>query len=223
LLEAEAFAHARAMQESRQFGNQMRDAYSQLRRSAYEMGITATPIDDTGAMRIKSNSHSRSQSRDVTLLENGLIVEHVDVKREEREERERKRKEERREKSRARKSSRGSAVDVTSLYSVQSVAPMTESGQRSSTRYSQTNTGRPISVLTSPSMDRASSVRQPYSAATYSDAQSLRSPSLRTNLFAFRNLSQSWRSQDSLAVSGMTGSMIDMQYALLGFVLFCYF
>jgi hypothetical protein len=207
------------MQESRQFGHQMRDAYSQLRRSAYEMGVTTTPIDDTGAMRIKSNSHSRSQSRDVKVLENGLIVEHVDVKREEREERERKRKEERREKSRARKTSRGSAVDVTSLYSVQSVAPMAESGvgQRSSTRHSQANTGRPMSVLTSPSMDRASSIRQPYSAATYSDAQSLRSPSLRTNLFAFRNLSQSWRSQDSLAVSGMTGSMVDMQYVLLFF------
>ena len=75
LLEAEALAHARAMHESRQLSERARDTYSQLRRSAHDLR------DDTNGVRLSTHDHIR----DVTLLENGLIVEHVDVKREARE------------------------------------------------------------------------------------------------------------------------------------------
>ena len=46
--------------------------------------------------------HAQSNSREVTLLENGMIVEHVDLRKAEKEERDKKRREEKREKSRAR-------------------------------------------------------------------------------------------------------------------------
>jgi len=214
LLEAEAIAHVRAMQEARQLDNRMRDAYSQLRRSAYDSGNSASPIDDLGGVRIKpvtSSSrkhHTRSHSRDVTLLENGMIVEHVDVRKEEREARERRRKEERR----ARKSSRSSAVDVTSLYSSQSVTAYAESGLgvKPPSRYSSSSP-RPSSILTNtwerPHIPRA------YSQASFSEVQSLGSGSpRRTRFFGMKNLSTGWRSQDSFAPSGVSGSMVDMQY-----------
>ncbi|KAH7923738.1 hypothetical protein BV22DRAFT_1092349 [Leucogyrophana mollusca] len=227
LLEAEALAHARAMQESMQLENKMRDTYSQLRRSAYDIGSGVTSVDDGGPLRLKtgrspttpnapSGHHIRQSSREVTLLENGLIVEHVDVRREEKEEKERRRRQEKRDRSRARKSSRGSAVDVTSLYSVHSLAPHTDSGLglMPSTRYSGASSARPVSSLTAP-IDRQSSLGQVYSQASFSDAHSPGSASpRRSRFFGFRNLSSAWRSQDSLAVSGMSGSMIDMHVAL---------
>jgi hypothetical protein len=195
----------------------MRDAYSQLRRSAYDMGTSATPFDDIGGVRIKpprspsGGPHVRSHSRDVTLLQNGMIVEHVDVKKEEREAKERRRKEERR----ARKSSRSSAVDVTSLYSVQSLAPYADSnaGLRPQSRYSPTSSPRPSSVLTN-TWDRPH-IPRAYSQASFSDVQSLNSVSpRRTRFFGMKNSSTGWRSQDSLAQSGMSGSMVDMQYVI---------
>lgn len=218
MLEAEALARTRAMQESKQLDNRMRDTYSQLRRSAYDSGSSSAPMDDTGGVRIKppqspifptNHAHTRSQSREITLLENGMIVEHVDVRREEKEARERRRKEERR----ARKSSRGSGADVTSLYSVGSLAPQPEggaSGLKPGSRYSNASMSRPMSVLTVP-IDRPDLPRA-HSQASFSDVHSLGSGSpRRTRFFGFKNLSAGWRSQDSLAPSGMSGSMVDMQ------------
>lgn len=195
----------------------MRDTYSQLRRSAYDMGNSASPADDTGGVRIKPptspvsasfpRAHDRSHSRDVTLLENGMIVEHVDVRKEEKEARDRRRKDERR----ARKSSRSSAVDVNSLMSTHSlVAPHTDSGVglKPYSRYSQASSARPLSVLTAP-LDRPDLPRA-LSQASFSDVHSLGSPSSRrTRFFGVR--SSYWKSQDSLAMSGVSGSMLDMQ------------
>ncbi|KAF5386048.1 hypothetical protein D9615_002541 [Tricholomella constricta] len=220
LLEAEALAHARAMQEAKQLDSRMRDTYSQLRRSAYDLGNTASPADDTGGVRIKpplspstpAHAHARSHSREITLLENGMIVEHVDVRKEEREARERKRKEERR----ARKSSRGSTMDVTSIISANSLgAPQTDGGLglRPYSPYSPSS-ARPTSVLTAP-VDRPDLPRA-YSQASFSDIHSMGSASpRRTRFFGFKNLSAGWRSQDSLAPSAIqSGSMVDMHLAL---------
>ncbi|KAG6830165.1 hypothetical protein H0H92_001894 [Tricholoma furcatifolium] len=221
LLEAEALAHARAMQEAKQLDSRMRDTYSQLRRSAYDLGSASTPADDTGGLRIKPpispttpthNVHARSQSREVTLLENGMIVEHVDVRREEREARERKRKEERR----ARKSSRGSTMDVTSIISANSMgAAQTDGGF--GLRAHSPNSVRPISVLTAP-VDRRPELPRAYSQASFSDIHSMDPGSAsprRTRFFGLKNLNAGWRSQDSLAPSGIqSGSMIDMHLAL---------
>lgn len=214
LLEAEALAHARAMQEAKQLDNRMRDAYSQLRRSAYDMGNSASPADDSGGVRIKppqspntplSTPHIRSHSREVTLLENGMIVEHVDVRKEEREMRERRKREEKR----ARKSSRSSVMDVTSVISAQSNGQLVDGGANSS-KYFHGNSGRPTSVLTAP-LDRPE-LPQAYSQASFSDVHSMGSSSpRRTRFFGMKNLSAGWRSQDSLAPSGMSGSMVDMQ------------
>ena len=54
LLEAEALAHVRPMQEARQLDNRTRDAYSQLRRSAYDTGNSASASDDLGGVRIRT-------------------------------------------------------------------------------------------------------------------------------------------------------------------------
>ena len=183
LLEAEALAHAHAQKEARQLDSKMRDTYSQLRRSAYDPGVAS--VDEAGGLRIKSsNTHSRSQSRDVTLLENGLIVEHVDVRKEERELKNRKRKEERR----VRKTSRSSALDVTSIISANSYGPPTDGGVGGLNSYPH------------------------HSQASFSDVHSLGPASpRRTRFFGVKNLSAGWRSQDSLAPSALSGSMVDMQ------------
>lgn len=215
------------MRESRMLEDKMRDAYSQLRRSAYELGNSSHPAEDLGGLRIKAPRSAsmpsgvavavaQNHSREVTLLENGMIVEHVDVRKEEREERERRRKEEKRERSRARKSSRGSAIDVASVYSmpIPSQVPHTDSGffsgvRGSESRYSQSFSPRPSSVLTT-GEGRPHMLPRAYSQASFSDMQSVGSNASprRSRFFGFKNLSSGWRSSDSLAPSG---SMVDMQ------------
>lgn len=228
LLEAETLAHARAMQESRQLDDRMRDTYSQLRRSAYDLGSSAAPVDDSGGVRIKPprsstlpNGAAGAHGREVTLLENGMIVEHVDVRREEREERERRRREEKRERARARKSSRSSVFDVSSLYSNQSPVPHTDSGfhlgapsngmNGAQARYSQSQSPRPASTMTDLFVGNVHPHAQ--STASIGEAQSLgsMSPNRRTRFFGARNFAPGWKSQDSLAPSGFSGSMVDMQ------------
>lgn len=152
-----------------------------------------------------------------------MIVEHVDLRKEEREERERKRKEEKRERSRARKSSRSSrsAADVASVYSVPlaspSPLPQVDSGFFSNprdSRYSQSFSPRPSSVLTG-GAERPQTLLRAQSQASFSDMQSLGSASpRRSRFFGFKNLSAAWQSRDSVAPSG---SMMDMQC-----VVFCW-
>jgi len=220
LLEAEALAHARAMRESRLIDDKMRDAYAQLRRSAYELGSSAQPVDDAGGVRIKAPRSASSpvvasnpHNREVTLLENGMIVEHVDVKKEEKE----RKKDEKRERSRVRKSSRSSrGADVMSVYSLN--MPMHTdsgffSGIRSDSRYSQSLYQRSSSVMTGGN-ERPQTLLRMQSQASLSDMQSLGSTTSprRSRFFGFKNLSTTgWRSQDSLAQSG---SMMDMHLAL---------
>lgn len=202
-----------------QLENSVRDTYSQLRRSAYDLSVVDDNAFKLKPPRVTSTpngvgaQHIRSASRDITLLDNGLIVEHVDVRREEREEKERRRRQEKCERSRPRKSSRGSVVDVTSLYSAHSLAPHTDGGfgPVQSSRYSAISM-RPASSLTVP-IEVQPSLGQVYSQASFSDAHSPGSASpRRSRFFGFKNLSSAWRSQDSLAPSGVSGSMIDMQY-----------
>ncbi len=206
----------------------MRDTYSSLRRSAYDSGATAAPMDDTGGVRIRpprspstpSNPlHDRTHSREVTLLENGMIVEHVDVRKEEREARERRRKEERR----ARKSSRSSVIDMSSVMSTPSLPTHADSGVglKPYSRYSQGSPARPMSVLTTP-MDRPEFPRA-QSQASFSDVHSLGSSSpRRSRFFGFSNFKDGWASRDSLAPSAMmSGSMMDMQYVSCPLIITC--
>ena len=211
----------------------MRDTYSQLRRSAYELGASnanpgAITLDETGRIRSTgSHQRARSHSRDVTLLENGMIVEHVNVRKEEKEERERRKREERRERGRARKSSRGSGHEFSSVYGSlhPSQLPPSTSGGTSgdynlrASRYSQSSL-RPTSALSSSMGERSPTLPRAYSTTSFSDLHSIAgsaSPNRKTRFFGnLRTLSPGgWRSRDSLAQSGVSGSMMDMQYALL--------
>ncbi|TRM69813.1 hypothetical protein BD626DRAFT_422247 [Schizophyllum amplum] len=206
LLEAEALAHAQAMQEAKRLDSRARDTYSQLRRSAYDIGVSPAPSGDTNGVRIKPPrspsqppfGHTKSQSRDLTLLENGMIVEHVDVRKEEREARDRRKRDERR----ARKSSRGSVIDMNSIISAG------DTGLRPSSHYSA-GSPRPMSLFTAherPDIPRA------LSQASFSDVQSMGTPSPRRS--RFMGLRPGWMSSDSLAPSGLSGSMMDMHVAL---------
>ena len=188
----------------------MRHAYSQLRRSAYELGA-ATSQDDRG-IRIKTLRSSvphlpgqtNGQGREVTVLENGMVVEHVDVRKEERDGRQQRRREEKR--TRPRKSSRGSAFDVASMYSATSPLPQTDSGLPLLPSLSS----RPMSVLTSPADTRGMQSNTSVEALSMISAGA--SPRL-TRFFGVRNLTPSFRSSDSLAgASGLSGSMVDMQF-----------
>ena len=223
-MEAEALAHTNAMHEAKQLDNRMRDAYSQLRRSAYDTGSSSSPADDLGGIRIKpphsptsptNHAHTRSRSREITLLENGMIVEHVDVRKEEKEARERRRREEKR----ARKTSRSSVMDASaSIISAQSNGALAEGGLKPYSRYSQASSTRPTSILTAP-LDRPD-LPGAYSQASFSDVHSLSSSSpRRTRFFGIKHLGAGWRSQDSLTPSGVSGSMVDMQYAATLFLL----
>ncbi len=216
LVEAEALAHARALQESRRLEDRMRDTYSQLRRSAYELGVT-TSSDDRG-VRIKTTrssmlpSQATGHGREVTVLENGMIVEHVDVRREEREERQQRRREEKR--ARARKSSRGSAIDVASMYSNMSPLPHAEGGFPLVT--SRSSISRPMSVLTAPMDSRDSrGLQSNASIEVLSMISAGTSPHRRSRFFGSRTRSPGFRSSDSIAPSGFSGSMVDMQYVCL--------
>lgn len=217
------------MQEAKLLDNRVRDTYAGMRLSAYNAGGVTSPIDDLGGVRIRppttptapaNHNSARTQSREITLLDNGMIVEHVDIKKEEKEVRERRKKEEKR----ARKSSRGSAMDVHSIIS-QSSGQFVDGGLKPSSRFSQAHSVRPTSVFSK--SDRVDLPRA-YSQLSFSDAQSLGSASpRRTRFFGIKNLNGGWRSQDSLAPSGMSGSMVDMQcvccFSLLPFFLTTFF
>ena len=147
-----------------------------------------------------------------------MIVEHVDVRKEEREERERRRREEKRERSRVRKMSRGSRADAMSVYSLQTPLPTDSgffSGVRNDSRYSQSISARPSSVITAGG-ERPLTLLRAQSQASFSDMQSIGSVATsprRSRFFGLPNLSPSgWRSQESFAPSG---SMIDMQCVIL--------
>ena len=139
-----------------------------------------------------------------------MIVEHVDVRKEEKEARERRKRQEKR----ARKSSKSSVMDVTSIISANSVGQGEKEGLAPYSRYSQASSGRPTSVLTAP-LDRPDLPRA-FSQASFSDFHSMGSSSPRkTRFFGMLNLSAGWKSQDSFAPSGISGSMVDMQYVYL--------
>jgi hypothetical protein len=148
------------------------------------------------------------------VLDNGLVVETVDIQKEERERR--------RERSRARKSSRGShpAFDGASVVSVP--RPGTDSGYgtvglRPAHRASEFSLGsnhRPMSVVSSPLSMGASPTERPPTGdrpsipraySQYSLADSAIGSPRRSRFFGFG------KSRDSLAMSGMSGSMVDMQ------------
>lgn len=202
------------MQESRLLESKLKDTYDSLRRTNNDPSGGNAAVDENGVRLKPSHGQKRSvsgpsplplgsivvdgavphtrhgsQGREVTLLENGMIVEQVDVRKEERERRREEKRERERERSRARKSSRGSGGDrngeVMSMYSAPS--PLPDSGF-----YTATTNGsgpvltrdreRPMSL--SQSSTRAMSVltaSQPLTPPPGSAPGSVRPPNTRVH------------------------------------------
>ena len=223
LLLAESKARIQAMQESRQLDDKMRDAYSELRRSAYDLGTSASALDD-GGIKIRSPSTSgfgddarHSHKRDTTLLENGMIIERVDVRKEQ--------ARLRMENRRSRKVSRDSlsAVDnrdrdATSLYSFQAaegtaslraVAPYDSSMSigMATSRSVRSMYTTPSSSWQPPMPNRPMSMAPGLASQTSLDSAA----SPRRRFFGMRQWSGYFGSNTSLMQSG---SMVDMQYAI---------
>jgi hypothetical protein len=242
LLEAEAEVRAKARQDAQRMDAKVRDTYSQLvRRSVYDLGTTQLGSDDgMGGIRIQpprssgvwdhgSPKEDLKHKRDVTLLENGMIKERVDVKREEREEEKRRRKEEKR----ARKASgtETSAFSSPSQYfaspaspplydpshvdpnhvtavavaSLQHPPPPPPPHQQLYPTMSSPSVGslspRPFSMVMSSTLGS----RTVNHSQTSVDARS-------TRFLGFKNWTNAWGSGTSVAPSG---SMMDMQYACI--------
>ncbi|KAF8504248.1 hypothetical protein BU17DRAFT_58239 [Hysterangium stoloniferum] len=229
LLLAEHKARLQAMQESRQLDEKMRDTYSELRRSAYDLGASASALDD-GGIKIRSPNNTafgddarHPYKRDTTLLENGMIIERVDVRKEEA----RIRKDERR----ARKASRDSLTlvdnrdrerDAMSLYSFQAVegpASIRSPAPYESTISVPIPTSRSVrSMYTTPSSSWQQTIpNRPVSMAPgsipgFASQTSLVSTgSPRRRFFGMRQWSGYFGSNVSLAQSG---SMVDMHLGL---------
>ena len=107
LLEAEAEACARAREDAQWIDAKVRDTYTQLvRRSMYDLGdtqlgsnhavgrIRIQPPHSSGVWDHSSPKEDLKCTRDVTLLENGVIKERVGVKHKERKEEMRRHREE---------------------------------------------------------------------------------------------------------------------------------
>lgn len=194
----------------------MREAYHQLRRSTADIGRT-NDSSSPGVRLRASTGIDDSDARDVTLLESGLILERVDIRRQEREERERKKAEERAEKRRTRKMSRvsvgetgrGFASDASSMHSLSNPLQNVSYGSRSQ-----------ISLL-SPSISankRLSSPLTPSLPLPMSRGQSQNSMEpTAPRFFGFKHWRGAYGSEASL--HNNSGSMMDMQY--VAFVSFC--
>ncbi|KAG8759263.1 hypothetical protein FRC14_006339 [Serendipita sp. 396] len=134
LLAEEAEARAKTQQDAQRVDARMRDTYSQLRQSSYEIGTASLAGEDPASgVRIQSprlsmydgsssgQKEDYKHKRDMTLLENGMILERVNIKREE--------KERKREQKKTRKLSQ--TTDVSTL-SPGYAPPMSPNGMEGS-------------------------------------------------------------------------------------------
>jgi hypothetical protein len=172
------------------------------------MGATSSPADDMAAFASSLNSPLLHQPISmcildhITLPENGMIVEHVDVRKEEREARERKRKEEN-----VQESLLGVLLWMSLLpflHRAMAHSPITASSHILNI---------PIRALFDHEcFDRLAKTPRLTSSLFTGFFHSLGSGSpRRTRCFGIRNPSAGWMSQDNLAHFGMSGSMVDRQ------------
>lgn len=202
------------MRESRLRDARMKEAYFQLRRSTHDiqgLGILGADKRASGvkirAPRPSSGDESQDDAhrRELTLLESGMILERVDLKREEKERRKAEEREEKEERRRSRKMSRASLnglpSDGSSLYSGgATLAPNAPASQSQTSLLAPARVGRPLSALTPPRPPNAR-------GNSLSSNESRGTPRFR----GFRQWSGAWGSEASLHNSG---SMMDMQYVV---------
>jgi hypothetical protein len=184
----------------------MRDAYYQLRRSTADV-VHAPGMENNGVPLRASMADDGSDAREVTLLENGLIMERVDLRREEREERDRRRVEERRTRKISR-ASVGTGVfsgfmsDASSLHSASHPLQKVSYGSRSQIS---------LTTPTSPTTRRLSSVVNlpPRPPLTPGQSQASSDPPSTPRFLGFRHWRGAFGSEASLHHT--SGSMMDMQ------------
>lgn len=206
--------------------NRVRESFSQIRRSAYET-VSPSPRTSGIAVRVAGSPtapYTPPVEKEATLLENGLIVEKVDLKKEEREERARMRSVERSEKQRRRMSS-AALNDVNSVYGASvysSGSPAPDSGSQSFLPYAQPNgapgpyaqppQGSGSQLSPGPTNRRFSSAGLPLSPSRPTMQRGASQASNETSgtgvkrFFGYKHWGGA--SQTSLA---MSGSMMDMQ------------
>jgi hypothetical protein len=208
LLRTEAEARAKAQQESQRLEARMKDTYSQLRQSAYDVGTVGLATEDLAlGVRIQpprssmydglpsTRKEDYKHKRDMTLLENGMIMERVDVKREE--------KERKREEKKARKMSQ--ITDTSSIAPGGYGPPMTP--KSSGMDLESNGDFEPHPNMSSPSLQTSRPKSAQMGALTkYSSHTSMDGRSAR--FLGSRHWQAPWNSGVSVAPSG---SMMDMQ------------
>lgn len=166
---------------------------------------------------------SRSRERDVTLLESGLIMERVDIQKEEKEERARQKAEEKEERRRTRKISRVSASgfgsplsDASSMHSVSApIQGVNYGGSRSQISLTAGGSVNGASGALASSAKRMSSPLTLIPRPTFPRGTSQSSTESRgtPRFFNFKHWNGAFGSEVSLHHN--SGSMMDMQYVIL--------
>lgn len=189
----------------------------QASQAAYVTSPTSMPASASSSKR-----RSRSKEREVTLLESGMIMERVDIQREEREEKERRRAEEREERRRTRKVSRVSTTGIPSGYGSGVGATMSDassmhslSAPMQSVNYGGSRSQ--ISLIAAPPsiagkrMSSPMILTPPRPAMTRGTSQSSVESRGTPRFFGFRHWNGAYGSEASQHAN--SGSMVDMQYA----------
>lgn len=207
LLRTEAEARAKAQQESQLVDARMRDTYSQLRQSAYidEDIASGVPIQPPRSSMYgglpSSGKEDYKHKRDMTLLENGMIMERVDVKREEKE----REKERKKEEKKMRKMSQ--MTDISSITPGTYGPPMTPTPSGMDL---ESNGGFEMTYpnMSSPSLQTSRPKSAPLGAplGKYGSPASVDGRGAR--FLGSRHWQAPWSSGASMAPSG---SMMDMQ------------
>lgn len=202
--------------------------------SMYGYGTPQGPYPNTTVSHTNNKRRSRSKDRDVVLLESGLIMERVDIQREEKEERERRKAEEKEERRRTRKISRvstsalgastsmmsagagGQFSDASSMHSIS--APMQGvhyGGSRSqiSLGAGSVNGAPSMNVPKTRRLSTPSMLTPPRPPMARGASQSSTESKGTPRFFGFRHWTGAFGSEAS--VHGNSGSMMDMQYVSL--------
>lgn len=167
---------------------------------------------------------SRSKERDVTLLESGLIMERVDIQKEEKEERARQKAEEKEERRRTRKISRvstsgfGSPLsDASSMHSIsapiQGVNYSSSRSQISLTAGGSVNGASGTLASSAKRMSSPLTLIPPRPLMPRGTSQNSAESKGTARLFSFRHWSGAFGSEASLHHN--SGSMMDMQYVIV--------
>lgn len=208
LLAEEAEARAKSQQEAQRVDAIVQDTVNQIRHSAYDVRTAGVPNDDIAAgIRVQTPRSSMYEGgrkednkpqRDITLLDNGLIMERVDLKREE--------KERKKEQKKARNTSQ--VTDTSSIAPGGYAPPITPTPSglelESNGDYEALNPNMSSPSL-QPPRPKSAHVGVPvtkYSSHTSVDAKGPR-------FLGSKHWQAPWNSGASVAPSG---SMMDMQY-----------